>query len=118
VLDTQSYIRADVNPGDSVDLVLCNGPADGPTACYSILHRGRPVGVTNESFGEVLQRILGTTTVRRWPMRIDQLHVDLVDTVAGFESVGRQYGTGAHGVWARVRVCGLGVLSFDTSREA
>jgi AAA domain/UvrD-like helicase C-terminal domain len=117
VLDTQSYIRADVNPGDSVDLVLCDGPADGPTAHYSILHRGRAIGVTSDSFGEALHRVLGTTAERRWPMRIDQLHVELVDTVAGLESAGKRYGTGAHGIWARVRVCGLGVLSFEKSRE-
>jgi hypothetical protein len=116
VLDTQSYIRTHVYPGDEVDLVLCDGPAYEPTAYYSILHRGRPVGATNDSFGETLRRVLGTTAARRWPMRIDQLHVELVDTVAGPESVGRQHGTGAHGMWARVRVCGLGTLSFGTSR--
>jgi len=118
VLDTQSYIRSGVNPGDSVDLLLCDGADDAPTAHYSILHRGRPVGVTNEDFGDALQRVLGTTAAQRWPMQISQLRVELIDTVAGHESVGRQYGTGAHGLWARVRVCGLGELSFAMSREA
>ena len=118
VLDTQSYIRSDVNPGDPVDLFLCHDRGDVPTAHYSILHRGRPVGVTNEGFGEVVRRVLGISSVRRWPTQINRLRVELVDTVAGHESVGRQYGTGAHGMWARVRVCGLGELSFATSREA
>jgi superfamily I DNA/RNA helicase len=118
VLDTQSYISLDVNPGDPVDLFLCHDRGDVPTANYSILHRGRPVGVTNEGFGEALRRVLGTSSVRRWPTQINQLRVELVDTVAGHESIGRQYGTGAHGMWARVRVCGLGELSFATSREA
>lgn len=116
VLETQSYIRASVNPGDSVDLVLREGSREASAPHYSILHRGRPVGITSERFGEALQRGLGTAS-RRWPTRITQLRVELVDTVAGLESVGRQCGTGAHGVWARVRICGLGVLSFETSGE-
>lgn len=116
VLDTQSYIRANVNPGDPIDLVLCGSPGGTTVPYYSLLHRGRPVGVTNEGFGEALLRVLGTTTARRLPTGIHQLRVQLIDTVAGHESMGKQCGTGAHGMWARVRACGLGMLSFRTSR--
>lgn len=118
VPDTQSYIRTQVRPGDPVALVLaCATEAGEPNAHYAILHQGRRIGVTSEAFGRTLHRILGRRSSLRWPTRIAAVRVEVVDTVAGHQSVGRTTGLGAHGLWARVRIAGLGELSFDESSE-
>jgi hypothetical protein len=112
VLETQNYIREAVRPGDLVRLVLT--PVDDATeqAHYAVIHEGRPVGVTSEAFATVLARATGRGSSGRWPTAIEGVRVELVDTVAGHESVGREAGLGGHGMWARVRVSGLGVLVF------
>lgn len=118
VFDTQTYIRTNVRPGDPVDLVLAKTTEAGELAAYyGVYHGGRPVGVTSAAFGTTLHRVLGGKASLRWPTRIDAARVEVVDTVAGHESVGKATGLGAHGLWARVRISGLGVLSFDQSSE-
>jgi hypothetical protein len=116
--DTQEYIRTVVKPGDPVTLeFLAQQPDEDPTARYAIYHDDHPVGLTSEEFGRTLGRALGERRRDAWPQRIDGLHVELVDTVAGLASVGQAHGLGCCGLWLRVRVFGLGVLRFNTSES-
>jgi hypothetical protein len=107
----QDYIRTSVGPGDPV--ILCHKEAiiDGePRTFYSVEHDGNPVGVTSTSFGAVLFSVLkvsGRWEVK-WPLRIEGLHVESVDTVAGSPTTSRAAGLGGCGVWLRVRVYGMG----------
>jgi hypothetical protein len=113
VSDTQEYLRTVVKPGDPVTLELL-GQQRGrdPAGHYAIYHHAHPVGVTSEEFGRALGRALGVRRHATWPRRIDSLHVELIDTVAGLASVGKANGLGSCGLWLRVRVFGLGVLRF------
>ena len=86
-------------------------------AHYAIDHDGYGVGLTSEGFGRLLGRALGPRSRAFWPQRIEGLHAELVDTVAGDASVGQAHGLGSCGLWLRVRVFGLGVLRFDDTRE-
>ena len=70
------------------------------------------MGLTSEGFGRLLGRVLGPQPAF-WPQRIEGLHAELVDTVAGDASAGQAHGLGSCGLWLRVRVFGLGVLRFD-----
>jgi hypothetical protein len=113
---TQEYLRTVVRPGDPVILKLHGQqPGRDPAAHYAIYHDGHAVGLTSDRFGQALGRALGVSRRATWPRRIDSLHVELVDTVAGIASLGQAYGLGGCGLWLRVRVFGLGVLHFSTS---
>lgn len=113
--DTQEYLTTVIKPGDPVTLeLLAQQPGGDPVAHYAIYHDGHAVGLTSEEFGMTLGRALGVRRRAVWPQRIDGLHVELVDTVAGLASAGEAHGLGSCGLWLRVRVFGLGVLRFDT----
>ena len=82
--DTQEYLRTAVKPGDPVTLeLLMQHLAKDSVAHYAIYHDGHAVGLTSEEFGRALGRALGVRRRATWPQRIDGLHVELVDTVAG-----------------------------------
>jgi hypothetical protein len=105
----QRYLREVVRPGDPVELTLIDG--DGAKVPhYVATHDGRPVGVTTESFGGDLTKIVGPR--RRAPVAISGLHIETVDTVAGDPSAARRSGLARHGIWNRARVFGLGRLEF------
>jgi hypothetical protein len=111
--ETQEYMRTAVKPGDPVTLKLLDPHADESyVAHYGIYHGHQPVGLTSEEFGRLLGSVLRARPPSAWPGRIDGLHVELVDTVAGDGSVGRAHALGACGLWLRVRVFGLGTLQF------
>lgn len=110
VVETQKYLRSDVAPGDEVTLTRVE-EARSPDLHFVITHRDRPVGVTSKDFGRVLGRALKGG---RPPVRIERLHVETIDTVAGNDAVSRKFGLGPCGLWARVRVNGLGELHFPT----
>jgi hypothetical protein len=112
----QQYLNEAVAPGDSVDLILApplRNEAD--TAYFIIQHRQRAIGVTSDAFGTVLRGLVGPGARRI--RSISGLHVEMVDTVAGDAAVGRRHGLGAHGMWGRVRVFGLGTLNLRDGRE-
>jgi hypothetical protein len=114
--DTQDYLRTVVKPGDPVALELLDQqPGASPAVHYAIYHDGHAIGLTSEEFGRALGRALGVRRQAAWPRRIDGLHVEFVDTVAGLAWVGEAHGLGGCGLWLRVRVFGLGVLRFGTS---
>jgi hypothetical protein len=116
VAETQAYLAASVRTGDPVTLrLLDQRVGDDPLAFYAIYHAGHGVGLTSAGFGRLLGRTLGSRRRVVWPQRIEGLHVELVDTVAGDASVGRTHGLGSCGMWLRIRVFGLGVLRFNDS---
>jgi hypothetical protein len=83
---------------------------DGQTAHY-VLYRGdTPVGVTGADFASALARRLAgwSGAPSRWPIRIEGVRLEGVDTVAGLEGVGEEAGLGTRGLWLRPRVVGLG----------
>jgi hypothetical protein len=107
----QEYLTKGVTPGDAVDLLLAPAlPGESEPPHFVIRHSGRPVGVTSDDFGSVLRQVLGPG--RQPPGSINGLHVEMVDTVAGNAILGRQHRLGAHGIWGRVRVFGVGALLF------
>lgn len=109
----QQYLGDHIAPGDPVELVLAPSTRDDKDARFLVQHRDRAVGVTTEGFGTVLCRVLRSS--RNPPRSISGLHVEMIDTVAGDAVLGRRHGLGAHGMWRRVRVFGMGVLTFDGS---
>jgi hypothetical protein len=113
----QDYIRTSVTPGDPVVLSRKFAIIDGEDrAFYVIEHQGRPVGVTSVLFGGVLFSVLRINAgwAVKWPTRIEGLHVESVDTVAGLPTISRSAGMGGCGVWLRVRVYGLGRFVFES----
>jgi hypothetical protein len=115
---TQEYIRTMVEPGDPVILeLLGRQPDEDPVPHYAIYHDDHAVGLTTEDFGRALGRVPGVRRRTAWPERIDGLHVELVDTVAGFASASLAHGLGSSGLWLRVRVFGLGLLQFAQGPE-
>jgi hypothetical protein len=112
----QDYIRAQVMPGDLVVLHRTEAPLGGQNRIfYSIEHKGTAVGVTTESFGAVLFSVLrvNPTWHVKWPLQIEGLHVESVDSAAGLPDFSREAGLGGCGVWLRVRVYGLGRIVWE-----
>lgn len=115
-ITAQAYVRTQVKPGDPVELVRIGAVAPGdPQAFYAVMHLGRPVGVTSERFAGTLSRSLKLSHSWKvnWPTRIDGLHVDTVDTVAGTSASGERAGLGPSGIWLHVRVAGFGRMTLD-----
>jgi hypothetical protein len=93
-------------------LADAKGPAGQPF--YAIVHNGTTIGVTSERFGLLLRMAQRS----RWskakvPVRIEDVFVDTIDTVAGTEAAGQKARLGPTGIWLRVRPYGLGSLQFQ-----
>lgn len=113
----QDYIRTDIKQGDPVVLRRRFAIVDGEDrAFYLIEHNGKPVGVTSTFFGGTLFSVLKIHAgwEVKWPIRIEGLHVESIDTVAGLPTTSRAAGLGGCGVWLRVRVYGLGRFVFES----
>lgn len=112
----QSYLREKVRPGDPVRLQRTVGWVDGDEHIfYEIVHGNQRVGVTSVGFGGVLFSLLKISRKWdvSWPVAIEGLHVESVDTVAGTAASGVKASLGPSGVWLRVRVVGLGRFVFE-----
>jgi hypothetical protein len=107
--ETQRYIRMHVRPGDPVSLVL-NDPVDDPAeiARYKVLHAGTLVGETGDDFAKVLMGSLHIGGNPDFPLEIEGIRVQDVDSVAGTAAEAERAGLGDRRVWNRVRVFGLG----------
>lgn len=114
-LAVQDYLGSQIRIGDPVVLKLREAFVEGePRVFYVIEHRGNPVGVTSLGFGGILFSALRQHSRKvSWPIQLDGLHVDGVDTVAGLPSVSRQAGLGGCGTWLRIRIAGLGQFTYD-----
>ena len=113
----QDYIQIAVKPGDSVVLSRRFAIIDGEDRTfYLIQHNDREVGITSKLFGGMLFSVLRINQgwEVKWPSRIEGLHVESIDTVAGLPTISRAAGLGGCGVWLRVRVCGLGRFVFES----
>lgn len=112
-VDTQTYLLDCVHPGEPVELCRLHDLPMSPTETppYGVFHAGRPIGEMSTRFRGDLWRLLkqsGSYQVKRWPYRITGLHIDAVETVAGFPSITQRAGIGDRGVWLAPRLCGLG----------
>ena len=117
----QDYLRVHVGLGDQVVLTRREAFVEGePRTFYVIEHRGNPVGVTSMSFGGIMFSALRVNAHWnvKWPCRIEGLHVEGVDTVAGLPTIGRQAGLGGCGTWLRVRISGLGRFMFESQETS
>jgi len=115
----QTYMRT-IRPGDPVSLGIIKHSEDGqPRVSYAIKHNERVVGVTSDHFGASLLRMLKISPSWRvsWPLRIDDLHVEALDSVAGTAAMSHKCGLGISGIWLRVRVAGFGDLVFENSHN-
>jgi len=107
-LATQLYLATKVAPGDLVSLVQASTSAyDGPPS-YIVEHDGTSVGVTSVAFAHVLKQTLPGRNRHEWPLSINDLYVDCVETVVGSDAAGQNSGLGWSGVWLRPRIAGLG----------
>ena len=112
----QRYLRESVRPGDPVELRLAKATAVGdPLAFYAIEHEGSAIGLTSRRFAETLFRVLKISAKWKvnWPVRIEGIHVESVDSVAGTAVASHRAGLGQSGLWLRPRVFGLGDLVFE-----
>jgi hypothetical protein len=112
--DIQRYLASDVHMGDPVTLTLLPEPAAEGFSRYVVQHAGREIGVTSESLAAALTSLLPGRE-RRYPVRVQGLRADGVETVLGRESSGINAGLGWSGVWLRPRITGLG--RFDWTKE-
>ena len=111
--ELQDYLVDRVHPGDPVELHLEKAAIGGiPRATYSILHDGRRIGVTSEEFARDLFDVLKVSSTWKvnWPARMNELRVEMLDTVAGGTAAGMNAGLGPSGIWLRPRIAGLANL--------
>lgn len=112
---TQTYLLDRVAVGDPLRLELTKPRRDvGPSPSYAIVHGDTVIGETSEAFATVIASLVPAPK-RDWPTVIKDARVQMVDTVAGEDSVARSAGLSRAGLWARVRLRGLG--RFTTSGD-
>jgi hypothetical protein len=115
VPELQDYIATGVRPGDPLEVDLLTRSSSGATrAFYSVKHAGHLVGVTSETFSNALRATLTAGWRQsKWPVRLEGLHVECIDTVAGTEAASLRAGLGSSGLWLRVRPFGLADLKYE-----
>lgn len=111
-VDVQRLLRYEVAPGDAVTLRRIDGTtAEDLAPEYSVEWRGHEIGRASERFRRDLQLVLKpwpTFEVRSYPVAVENVRIDQIQTVAGSETSGRRAGVGSYGVWRAPRLCGLG----------
>jgi hypothetical protein len=111
VAELHDYLINSVHPGDSVELKLAvAGPVIGD-AIYAVHHNERVIGLTSHGFAKVLARFLGfegNPGPNDYPIGISELHVEMLDSVAGTPADAQNYGLGPSALWLRPRLVGLG----------
>lgn len=109
--ELHEYLIGSVSPGDPVGLTLATAQPVIGDAVYGVRHGDRVVGLTSKSFAKVLGRFLGydgRPGPRKYPLRIDGLHVEMLDSVAGTPADVERFGIGPSALWLRPRLVGLG----------
>lgn len=116
---TQRYLRTEVKEGDSVEFrKLHDLPMSGDeTPEYGLFHEGVRVGDASREFRRDLRRLLGGQGRTIWPISVEGLQVDAVQSVVGAVGVGRQSGLEDSDVWLAPRVGGLGRIVWPTGDE-
>jgi DNA helicase-2/ATP-dependent DNA helicase PcrA len=118
--ETQRYLAESVHGGDEVELRrLHDMPMSATeTPQYGLFHDGRSIGSTSEGFRQDLWRLLKVSRdwkVERWPLRITELRIDALETVAGSPTIAKRFGLNDRGVWLVPRLCGLGRFEWQSS---
>jgi hypothetical protein len=108
----QKHIATNVHSGDLLRFELLGKakPSEGPTS-YSVYHGDTLVGVTDEGFGTALLNEIGASN-SQWPVAIDEIRVDCVETVPGTPAASKNANLGNCGLWLGVRPAGLGSLKW------
>lgn len=114
----QRYLADNVKRGDRLTLERVVSSVDGaPRVFYAVHHEEEVIGMTSEAFGGVLLKVLRLNSKWKvhWPIRIEEVFVEAVDSVAGTSAASNRNGLGSSGIWLRVRPAGLGHLVFEKS---
>lgn len=106
--ELQEYLAERVSHGTPVSLVRMDNVSPSRPPRYAVRHGAVDIGVTSEQFSLALKAVLGSPP--HWPIRIDDVRVDCVETVVGSQGAGENAGLGPSGVWLRPRIEGLGRL--------
>jgi hypothetical protein len=113
----QEYLRNHVSRNSAVTLVTAGYSKDehGCLGFYKVLHGSTEIGRTSYSFAVALNRVLRRNGVipKRWPSRIDGVHIECVESVAGSQGKARSLGIGPVDIWLRPRLFGLGKLIWE-----
>jgi superfamily I DNA/RNA helicase len=111
--EIQEYLWQSVHPGDSVELRFLppKGNEDA-RPIYAVVHEGRPIGITSEWFGMMLRKKV-TGRKKEFPVRIDDLRIECVESVAGTPAAAQNTGVGASGFWLTPRLTGLGKVHWS-----
>jgi hypothetical protein len=83
-----------------------------------VVHKPSAVssGLTSERFAKELYSHMKWSRNHvpdRWPVTINGIRIDVVETVAGSASAGSMAGLGERGVWLAPRPVGLGRFKYD-----
>ncbi len=116
----REYLRDQVQAHDPVSLALEDRVDGGHPRRYRILHGGTRIGLTSESLSRLLMTVgvAGATRRRQLPVRIEGLHVDAVETVAGAAAETERSGLGRSGMWLSARLSGLGRFEWREASDA
>jgi hypothetical protein len=120
----QTYLQNSVRAGDPVELVSMDvmDAEHVQRKHYVVQHAGNYIGITSIDAFHQMQvalwppKAFGKFEIR-WPSRIEGLHVETVDSVAGSPATSRKHGLGISGLWLRARVAGLGALHFESEHQ-
>ncbi|WP_370968802.1 UvrD-helicase domain-containing protein [Amycolatopsis sp. cg9] len=118
----QRYLRVEVREGDPAEFrKLHDLPMSGDEAPeYGLFHKGFRIGDASQAFRRDLWKLLGGKGRTIWPISIEGLQIDAVQTVVGAVGVGEQVGWEGGDVWLAPRVGGLGRIVWragDENRE-
>lgn len=119
-LALQERLLSRVRRGDQVYLKQLEAVDDGDRqVMYAVIHRGDEIGVTSDRFADQLgRRLHSARRPARWPLRVDALRVEGLDSVSGLEGVGTDTGLGNSGLWLRPRLAGLGKVHWPEKGSA
>lgn len=109
----QQYIRQNVRRGDAVLLSRTMVRfGDDLQTHYEILHGNRRVGLLDGSAVYSTLKVFSKWKVVM-PLRIHDVYVDDIDSVAGLQGAAEKSGLGFADIWLRVRVAGLGTPEYS-----
>ena len=108
----QEYLQTEVEIMDPVELIATAtfGAKDEPI--FDVVHRDMRIARTTVRFGSDVRWFVGPNYSQRL-RRITGIHVDAVETVVGEKSASEEAGLGGSGIWASVRLGGLGTLHMN-----
>jgi hypothetical protein len=109
----QQYILQHVRRGDAV---LLNRTmmrvGEDLRIQYEICHKGRNVGLLDGAAVFMTIKVFSSWKVVM-PVRIRDVYVDDIDSVAGLPGAAQRSGLGFADIWLRVRVTGLGTPEYS-----